>query len=141
MNNKHLKIIAIACGVVFAGVVLYANYEKTRNERVETIESENEPTVLDRYECRDAAPINHTVTDETGTNEYQTYFSQCMCYVTDETGTSVWLDFDTDTHTQFQADTPDAAMQLCADSCEKYCITGVGQWLAEHPDFKIQQRG
>jgi len=72
--------------------------------------------------------------------EAVSWFSQCMCMISDDAHEPTWWDLESVNHLAFRAATADDALGLCKSGCEKLCHDAVTDALRANPDFKIPTR-
>ena len=120
MNKKiiifGLAVIAVLCIVLF------------------TTKDASPKIAISYHKCLEPSLI----TTEQDTVKTHSYFSQCLCFVSD--GKSEPIGMDLVKSTEFEAETEEKTTQLCNDGCRNLCSKNLEQFLQEHPDFKISPR-
>lgn len=83
--------------------------------------------------CSDAKPIRYS-------DGRETYFAQCMCFVSDGGAEPVFWDLESVNHTEYETDTPAHATELCNAGCAELCEKMIGRAIQENPNIVIPQR-
>ena len=120
MNKKIiifcLAVIAVLCLVFFA--------TKETSAKI----------LVSYHKCLEPSVI----TTEQDTIKTYSYFSQCLCFVSD--GKSEPIGMDLVKSTEFEAETGEVSTQLCNEACHDLCEKNLELFLQEHPDFKLSPR-
>ena len=122
--NKKIIVFCLVIIAVLVGVFFITNHRQT---------TKNNYVIAD-YKCVEPSLI--TTTQDA--SETYSYFSKCMCFVSDNVSEPIGIEIVKST--EFEAQTAEQTVKLCNDNCLDLCKQNLEIFLQEHPDFKLIHR-